>query len=94
MRQRVTNAMLESQVAELNRLAGFDGCKLWTREGNRNRATVGMYYIDAAYSGVNLAKIVTDGGGITCPLGNGMRTKRELHGEISAYLAGVRCAVA
>ena len=91
---RITNKMLESQIAELNRLAGFDGCKLWTREGNRNRATVGMFYLDQAYGGCNLAKIVTDGGGITCPLGHGMRTKRELHAELSTYLMGVRNALA
>lgn len=94
MKQRITIAMLESQVAELNRIAGFDGCKLWTRDGNRNRATVGMYYIDAAYGGYNLAKIVTESGGIDCPFGYGMRTKRELYGELSAYLMGVRHAVA
>lgn len=91
---RITLKMLESQIAELNRLAGFEGCKLWTRYGNRNRATVGMYYLDQAYGGCNLAKIVTDGGGITFPLGNGMRTKRELYNELSAYLAGIRYAVA
>ena len=92
--KRITIKMLESQVDELNRLAGFDGCKLWNRDGNRNRATVGMYYIDQAYSGCNLAKIATEGGGISCPLGYGMRTKRELHNELSAYIAGIRYAVA
>lgn len=90
MIQRITNAMLESQVAELNRLAGFEDCKLWNHDGKRNRATVGMYYIDAAYGGVNLAKIVTEGGGITCPFGSGIRTKRELHTELTAYLMGIR----
>jgi hypothetical protein len=83
---------LENQIAELNRLAGVDGCKLWTYDGNRFRATVGMYYLDQAYGGCNLAQIVTDGGGITLPLGHGMRTKRELHAELCAYLMGMNHA--
>lgn len=86
---RITDKMLESRIAELNRLAGFEGCALWTRDVDRNRATVGMYYLDQAYGGCNLARIVTEGGGITCPLGMGMRTKRELYAELSAYIMGL-----
>ena len=89
---RVSIKALENQIAEMNRIAGFDGCKLWNRDGNRNRATVVMYYLDQAYGGCNLAQMVTEGGGIILPLGHGMRTKRELHAELSAYLMGLRNA--
>lgn len=87
---RITDKMLEARIAELNHLTGGAAAP-WTKgTDGRLRANIGNYYLDAAYGGVNLAQMVTDGGGITCPLGQGMRPKRELYGQLEAMLTGVK----
>lgn len=90
MTNRITDKMLETRIAELNRITGRAAAP-WTRDTDgKMRANIGAYYLDAAYGGVNLAQIVTDGGGITCPLGQRMRPKRELFDQIGALLTGIR----
>ena len=87
---RATIKQLENRIDQINSARGFSGKPLWNRVGNRNVATVGMMYLDQAYGGCNLAEIVTESGGIRCPLGYGMRTKRELLAHLDAYIAGMR----
>ena len=90
MSNRITDKMLEVRIAELNRLTGHAAAP-WTRDAEgKMHANIGAYYLDAAYGGVNLAQMVNDGGGITCPLGQGMRPKRELFDQIGAMLTGLR----
>lgn len=90
MTYRITDKMLERRISELNRLTGHAEAP-WTRDGDgKLHANIGSYYLDACYGGVNLAQMVTDGGGITCPLGLGTRPKRELYAQLDALLAGIR----
>jgi hypothetical protein len=89
MTYRITDKMLENCIAKLNRLTG-NAPAPWSKDAEgRMRANLGAYYLDAAYGGVNLAQMVTEGGGITCPLGQGMRTKRELFGQLEAMITGI-----
>jgi hypothetical protein len=90
MPTRTTQMELESQASTLNRLAGFDDNEpLWQREGNENKATVGMFYIDAAYGGVTLKRIVSDSGGVTDVFRSGHMPKRELADRMRAYMDGI-----
>lgn len=93
MTYRITDRMLEHRIAELNRLTG-NAPAPWSHVDGKMRANIGTYYLDAAYGGVNLAQMATDGGGITCPLGQGVRPKRELYGQIEAMITGLKLAKA
>jgi len=45
--------------------------------------------LDYAYGGVELCQMVTVGGGVTCPLGSGHVSKRELANKLWAFIAGL-----
>lgn len=90
MTQRVTITTLRAVCNTLNRRAGFpDGTKLWQRIGDKNVATIGMYYIDGAYGGWALHKIHNEGGGISDPFRNGHMSARELYNLMWAYMEGL-----
>jgi hypothetical protein len=92
MSNRITDKMLERRIAELNQLTGQAPAPYHKNADGTMRANIGTYYLDQAYGGVNLAQMVTDGGGITCPLGIGTRPKRELYGQLEAMLTGIKLA--
>lgn len=88
MSDRITNKQLESLVAYINKLTNSPA-EPWTRDENGFRANIGNYHLDGAYGGVNLARMCTDGGGISQPLGGGFRPKRELYDMLTAYIRGL-----
>jgi len=61
----------------------------WTRNGDKYTANIGNYHLSFAYGGVELDRMVNVGGGVTCPLGSGHVTKRELANRLYAFLAGL-----
>lgn len=53
------------------------------------KANIGNHHIGYAYGGVCLQRIVSEGGGVSCPLDNCHIPKKELYGKMHAYLAGL-----
>lgn len=90
MSDRITNRQLESLCSVLNKtINGSDG-ELWTRDNSGGHATIDAFYIDGAYGGVALYRMVTDGGGVSEILGRA--TKRDLYDQLRALLRGVELA--
>ena len=52
-------------------------------------SNVGNYHLDMAYGGYNLVQMANTGGGVTCPLGGGYYTKRELYNKLQVYLSQI-----
>lgn len=92
MSDRITEKMLNNLVAQLNDLTLTDRAPYCRNPSGKLVANIGTYYLDMQYGGVNLSQMVSVGGGITCPLGQGMRSKRELYGELKAMIAGLTLA--
>ena len=72
----------------LNRVTGSPETP-YTRDGKKFTANIGNYHLSFAYSGVELDRMVNTGGGVTCPLGSGHGTRRELWEKIHAYITGI-----
>lgn len=86
---RITDKHLKSLCDYLNKITNSP-LESWTRnEEGKLQANIGHFYIDGAYGGVMLARICTDGGGITCPLSDGHDTKRTLYYQLRAYIRGI-----
>lgn len=82
---RITKKHLQAQVDRINKLTGSPLTR-WSDDGKMN---VGHFYISGAYGGYNLARIVNEGGGESCPLYTGHIPARELSGLMYAYLYGL-----
>lgn len=89
MSDRVTQKQLESLVDYINEITGQPKTSYSKDDNGRYRANIGNYHIDGAYGGVNLHQIVTDGGGVTEPLGGGYWSKRELYYKLHAFIRGI-----
>lgn len=85
---RITDKQLNALCARINEATGSPATGWQTVDG-RNRANVGHYHISHAYGGVNLERMSNESGGVSCPLGLGHRPKRELWGQMHAFLAGL-----
>lgn len=86
MSNRITQKDLETQVSIINRITKQPEKPY---SGEVGKANVGNYHLSYAYGGVNLHQIVSDGGGITTPLGGGYHTKRELYQKLNAFISGL-----
>ena len=92
--QRITQKNLDSLVDQINTKTNSP-MKSWTRNGKEGKrkpgfkANIGNYHLNYAYGGVELCRIVNDGGGIETISSDGFSTKRELYSWIRAFLAGI-----
>jgi hypothetical protein len=59
---------------------------------DRNVATIGYYVVDHAYGGVELQRIMNEGGGVDDVLRSGHTTKRSLYDQMHAFLTGIEVA--
>lgn len=91
MTDRVTIKQLEALCDEINRLTGSP-MQPYARGDSGSVGQVGCYCLDQAYGGVNLVRIANAGGGQSCPIGLGFRTKRELRDQMRAFIDGIRAA--
>ncbi|MHB8742586.1 MAG: hypothetical protein ACYC9L_05610 [Sulfuricaulis sp.] len=90
MSERITTSQLEAVVKRINRTVnGTDQDQLWTSDETGNHATIGMYYLDGAYDGFALYRVVTDGGGVSDVFSFGHQSKRELYNAMHAFLRGL-----
>lgn len=88
MTQRITKHMLELQIIRINELANTPN-EPYSKIDGKFKANPGNYHLDWAYGGVQLVKMSNEGGGISCPIGQGYDTKRELFGKLTSFIAGI-----
>jgi hypothetical protein len=88
MRTRITEKQLQAIVDRINTVTGSPMTS-YTRNGDKFTANIGNYHLSFAYGGVELDRMVSVGGGVTCPLGSGHVPKRELAEKLWAFLAGL-----
>ncbi len=93
MRDRVTISDLEAVCRRINRtLNGTDETPVWTMDDtgrNSPRANIDVFYLDGAYGGYALYRVMSEGGGVTDVLNTGHTSKRELRDQMFAYLEGI-----
>lgn len=94
MADRLTSKHLEQLVRVINtRVVGGPCDELWRRnEAGDLEARVGAFYIDGAYGGVALYRMVTPSGGVTDVFGVGHVPKRDLYGRLQAFVRGLEVA--
>ena len=86
--QRITNKDLVDACKRINQIMGANP-KPYTRDSEgKYRANIGTYYIDGAYGGFSLFKMVSEGGGVNDVFGYGHITKRELYERMQAFIRG------
>lgn len=89
MTYRITQRDLEGAVNRLNRITNSPATYSDKQADGRFKSNIGHYHLDMAYGGVKLARVVNEGGGITCPISMGYETKRNAYNMIHAYIAGI-----
>ena len=93
--KRITDKILHAKIDALNSLTG-NPPNPYTRDPETGKLTanVGAHYLSSAYGGVNVYRLANDAGGVTTPLGNYHRPRRELADALDHYAAGYRAAAA
>lgn len=93
MSDRITNKNLEDLCRVVNNTMNGNVRPLYQRDQHGNTvANIGAFYVDGAYGGVALYRMVTEGGGVTDISRRGHMTKRELYDFMQAFLTGVELA--
>lgn len=89
MSNRVTMSQLYDLLSRINAKAGFnESVKLWNQVDGKNTSTVGMYCLNGAYGGWQMARICNESGGQST-VTHGFVSKRELYNLMRAFLAGM-----
>ena len=91
--KRITDKILQAKVDYLNELTNSPP-NPYTRDPETGKLTgnVGAHYLSSAYGGANVYRLANDAGGVTTPLGNYRRPRRELADALDNYAAGYRAA--
>lgn len=92
MSNRIKQADLEFLVSQINKLTNSPATYSTKQADETYKTNVGHYHLSYAYGGVNLHRIVNEGGAITTPLGGGYHTKRELYEKLQAFIYGLTSA--
>ena len=89
---RITQKNLNELCGVLNKVTGSP-LKAWVRDdAGKLHAQIGNFHINQAYGGVELQRMMNEGGGIDTPLGYGHVPKRELWNKMQAFLRGLELA--
>ena len=93
--KRITDKILHAKIDHLNQLTNSPP-NPYTRNQDTGKLTgnVGAHYLGHDYGGTNVYRIANEAGGITTPLGNHARPRRELAAALDNYMAGYRAAAA
>lgn len=93
--KRITDKILQAKIDALNQLTG-NPPNPYTRnqETGKLTANVGSHYLAHGFRGVNVYRLANNAGGVTTPLGNHDRPRRELADALDNYAAGYRAAAA
>ncbi len=85
---RITDKQLQAMIDRLNRITN-NPAEPWTRgEDGHNRANIGNYHLSFAYGGIDMHRMVNEGGGCES-LNGGHGTRRELEGFLRGMLRGI-----
>ena len=87
--QRITNKDLVDACKRINQITGANPEPYTKGSDGKYRANIGTYYIDGAYGGKALHKMVSEGGGVSDVFGCGHITKRELYERMHAFIRGI-----
>jgi hypothetical protein len=87
---RISEKQLKELIRHVNKITGHPEEAYTKGEDGNYHANVGSYTMAAAYGGYNVEQIVNEGGGVTCPIGYGYKSKRELFGLIHAFIRGLQ----
>lgn len=90
MASRITDKDLDALALRINRTTGSPETYMTADDTHPRgrRINVGHYHTSSAYGGVCLHRTTNESGGVTCPIGNYYRPKRELYDAMHAYIAG------
>ena len=93
--KRITDKILHAKIDALNSLTG-NPPNPYTRNQDTGKLTgnVGSHYLGHDYGGANVYRIANNAGGVTTPLGNHARPRRQLANDIDNYMAGYHAAAA
>ena len=86
---RIYEKDLRNLIEYINELTNSPKQSYAKQDDGTYKAQIGNYHLEGAYGGYNVARICTDGGGITQPLGGGYHTKRELYEKLHAFIRGI-----
>ena len=87
--KRITATDLQFIVNSINRVTNSPS-ESYTKDGvGKCIACIGNYYINFAYGGSSLHRIMSEGGGISDVFNSGHMSKRELYERMQAYLLGI-----
>ena len=86
---RVTLKNLEAKVEHLNQLTNAPTTYSTKQDDGTYTTNLGNFHLYQAYGGVELHRVVNDGGGVTCPAWEGCLSKREASALLSAFIRGI-----
>jgi len=86
---RITIKHLQALCDRINRTLGTPMEPYVKQSDGSYKAAIGCYHLYQAYGGVNLVRMVSDGGGISNVLGCGCIPKRDLYDRMQAFLSGI-----
>lgn len=89
MTQRITTAMLESQIKYLNELVGANTEPYTKQPDGKIVANIGTYYLSGAYGGWCLDLLVSQSGACGTTLNTGYVPKKELYYAIRSFIRGI-----
>lgn len=85
---RISKRYLNSLVSRINDVTGGPS-EYMTEAG---KAAIGHYSLSQAYGGYCLHRVTSEGGGVTCPIGMGHVSGREMAAQLEGFLAGISAA--
>lgn len=89
MRERITQKNLQAVIDRINRITDSPETPYTKTPEGKFIPNLGNYHLSMAYGGYNLHRIDNDSGGVTCPLGTGHVTKKELYKLMHAFINGL-----
>ncbi len=89
---RITIKDIENGLARLNRLTNNPLTPYSRSEDGKFTTNIGNYHLSQAYGGCQIHQMLSDAGGITCPITAGHVTKRECFDTLHAFINGVEAA--
>ena len=88
MAYKITQKDLEIVVRQINEAAKAPKTAYTRYKSGKHKANIGHYYLDGAYGGWKLVRIVSEGGGIR-DITPGYVPKKELYYQMQAFLSGL-----
>lgn len=87
--ERISIKDLQSVCDRINRIMGTPAKPYERGADGKLVAQIGNYHLDQAYGGVNLVRMVNEGGGISNVLGCGCIPKRDLYERMHCFIRGL-----